>query len=284
MCLKKQFQLELILTKKGFFKMIFSKSRTQKTLYVLFIILIYLFMFMPIIAIIINSCNESLFASNWKGFTLKWYKELFNSAEIGEAVLNSLIVAGSSTFLSVLLGTSFVLGTSEKKHVALDALFYPNIFTPDIVLAVAILALFKTLHIPCGFVSLIIGHTAIGLVFAIPLLRTRMDELDKHLIEASLDLGADHWYTARKILLPLLRPAIITSAFMAFTLSLDDFFISFFCSGNEIETISMYIFSHLRTNSSPVLSALSACMFIVSFTLLLVGYFATQRTQSENKA
>ena len=240
-------------------------------------------MFLPIIAILVHSCNSSLMASAWSEFTLKWYTQLFDSPEIGSAVANSLIVAATSTFLSVVLGTSFVLGTPDKQYAKLDALFYPNIFTPDIVLAVAILALFKILGIPCGFVSLIIGHTAIGLVFAIPLLRTRMEELDKHLIEASLDLGADHWYTAKKILLPLLKPAIITSAFMAFTLSLDDFFISFFCSGNEIETLSMYIFSHLRTNSSPVLSALSICMFMVSFSILLTGYFVTQRAQAEKK-
>ncbi len=258
--------------------MIFNQSPLKRGVYIFFILLVYLFMFLPIIAILVNSCNASPLASSWMGFTLKWYKQLLESPEIGIALLNSLFVALASTTLSVILGTSFVLGTLDQKLAKLDALFYPNIFTPDIVLAVSVLALFKFFGIPCGFTSLIIGHTALGLVFVIPLLRTRMEELDKNLIEASLDLGADHWYTTKKILLPLLKPAIITSAFMSFTLSLDDFFVSFFCSGNEIETLSMYIFSHLRTNSSPVLSALSICMVFISFGILVFGYFATSCT------
>lgn len=253
--------------------MVTHQSYFIKILYTLFIIGVYFFMFLPLIAILIHSCNTSPLASQWMGFSLKWYAQLLDSPEIGAALVNSLIVAIISSFLSVFLGTAFVLGTTHGKHINLDAIFYPNLFTPDIVLAVAILALFKFLCVPCGFTSLIVGHTAIGLVFAIPLIRTRMDELDKHLIEASLDLGADYLYTTKKILLPLLKTAIVTAGFMSFTLSLDDFFISFFCSGNQVETLSMYIFSHLRTNSSPVLSALSICMVSISFSILVIGYF-----------
>jgi len=261
--------------------MLLHRSYLKQFAYTLFICLVYLFMFLPMMGIFVHSFNSSCVASSWESFTLDWYKELFCSPEVGRAAWNSLVIAISSTALSIILGTAFVLGTSEKKYSKLDMLFYPNIFTPDIVLAVAIMSLFKFLNIPCGFVSLIAGHTAIGLVFAIPLLRSRMEELDKYLIEASLDLGADRWYTTKKVLLPLLKPAIITAAFMAFTLSLDDFFISFFCAGNEIETLSMYIFSHLRTNNTPVLSALSICVVASSFTILMIGYVATKYTTME---
>lgn len=250
--------------------MVTSKNYLKSTLYSLFVCSIYLFMYIPLLVLVINSCNGAELASKWEGFTLSWYQELFRSPEIANAVWNSLVIGVASTAISIALGTAFVLGTMRSRFKISDALFYPNIFTPDIVLALAVLSLFKFLGLACGFTSLIIGHTAIGLVFVIPILRTRVEELDPNLIEASLDLGANYLYTTQKIILPLLTPAIITAAFMAFTISLDDFFISFFCAGNEIETLSLYTFSHLRTQSSPVLSALSTCMIVASMLLLIV--------------
>jgi spermidine/putrescine transport system permease protein len=246
----------------------------------LFVCGIYLFIYLPLVVLIVNSFNGSPLASKWEGFTTNWYYELFQSPEIAQAVANSLIIALSSTALSIVLGAAFVIGTVRKKIYFADALFYPNIFTPDIVLALSVLSLFKFLGLTCGFTSLIVGHTAIGLVFVIPIIRTRMQEIDARLIEASLDLGANYLYTTQKIILPLLTPALITAAFMAFTISLDDFFISFFCAGNEIETLSLYIFSHQRTQSSPVLSALSASMILASM-LLLLSLFVIQRKLNE---
>lgn len=256
--------------------MVKSESFIKTTLHTIFVASVYLFMYLPLIILIMNSFNGSELASKWSGITLSWYQELFNSPEIASATWNSLVVAITSTTLCIILGTSFVIGTLRNKITFSDALFYPNIFTPDIVLALTVLSLFKFLGLACGFTSLIIGHTAIGLVFVIPIIRTRINELDKNLIEASLDLGANYLYTTQKIILPLLMPAIVTAAFMAFTISLDDFFISFFCSGNEIETLSLYIFSHQRTQSSPVLSALSTCMIIGSI-LLLASLFGLQK-------
>ncbi len=247
-----------------------------------FVLIVYLFMYLPIFSLLINSCNSSLMASIWEGFTLKWYTQIILSSEVLHAFFNSIFIAVCSTILSVLLGTMLVLGTIKNKKGFLDAFFYPNIFTPDIVLALAILNIFKFLAIPCGFVSLIIGHTAIGLIFVIPLIKTKLNELDSCLIEASLDLGADYWYTTKKILLPLLKPAIFTASLMTFTLSLDDFFISFFCAGPEIQTLSLYVFSRLRTQSSPSLSALSTLMIFISFIALFVSYKVVRKTSQEN--
>jgi spermidine/putrescine transport system permease protein len=247
-----------------------------------FVGLVYLFMYFPVCSLIINSFNASTLASSWGGCTLKWYAKLFSSSEIATALCNSLLIASIATFLSVLLGTMFVLSTIKTRKDSLDLIFYPNIFTPDIVLAMAIFNIFKFLEIPCGFVSLIIGHTAIGLIFVIPIIRTKFNELGKYLIEASLDLGANYWYTTKNIILPLLRPAIVTAAFMAFTLSLDDFFISFFCTGPEIQTLSLYIFSRLRTQTTPVLSAVSSIMLLISFTVLYFAYRIIKKTESES--
>lgn len=259
--------------------MVTSKSYVKSALYTGLICSVYLFMYIPLIVLIVNSFNGADLASAWDGFTTNWYKELFRSPEIAHAVWNSFFVGLASTLISVALGTMFVLGTMRRHVRFSDFLFYPNIFTPDIVLAIAVLSFFKFLGLTCGFTSLIIGHTAIGLVFVIPIIRTRIEELDKDLIEASLDLGANYLYTTKRIILPLLMPAIITSAFMAFTISIDDFFISFFCAGNEIETLSLYIFSHLRTQSSPVLSALSTCMIVISMFMLVCLFVVQRRLQ-----
>ncbi|MBM3894333.1 ABC transporter permease [Candidatus Dependentiae bacterium] len=247
-----------------------------------FVGLVYVFIYFPVISLFIHSFNASTLAASWGGFTFKWYFSLFSSSEISSALFNSLFIALSSTFLSVLLGTMFVLSTIKTRQQNLDAIFYPNIFTPDIVLAMALFNLFKFLEIPCGFVSLIIGHTAIGLIFVIPIIRTKFNELGKDLIEASLDLGANYWYTTKNILLPLLKPALITASFMAFTLSLDDFFISFFCTGPEIQTLSLYIFSRLRSQSSPVLSAVSSLMIVISFIVLYCSYTIIKKNESES--
>ena len=263
-------------------KMNVLKKNSGLILLTTFVFMVYFFMYLPVISLLANSCNSSTMASIWEGFTLKWYAQIISSSEVRYAFFNSIFIASCSTVLSVLLGTMLVLGTIKNKKSFLDALFYPNIFTPDIVLALAILNIFKFLEIPCGFVSLIIGHTAIGLIFVIPLIKTKLNELDSCLVEASLDLGANYWYTTKKILLPLLKPAILTASLMTFTLSLDDFFISFFCAGPEIQTLSLYVFSRLRTQSSPSLSALSTIMILISFLALFVSYKIVRKTSREN--
>lgn len=259
-----------------------NRSYVGYLIFFLFIFCVYLFIYLPLITLIVHSFNASEFSMGWEGFSLIWYKKLFRSAEVMSATKNSLFIAATSTIVSIILGTMFVLGTSRSIKDKLDKVFYPNLFIPDILLAIGLLSIFKTLDIPRGFVSLIIGHSLISLVFVIPIIRTRLMELNKNLIEASLDLGADYLYTMQKIILPLLKPALITSSFMAFTLSLDDFFISLFCAGNDVQTLSLYVFSHLRCNISPTLNALSSIMIFVSI-LLISGYSISQALYSTSK-
>lgn len=230
----------------------------------------YLFLYVPLIILAVFSFNSIAFPYRWESFSLHWYYELFLSSEIWEAAKNSLMIAGSSVFLSVTLALFFVLWCSQRKRNYLLAFFYPNLVVPEIVVAVGLLSTFVFLEVPLGFPSLIVGHTLLGFGYAVPLIYTRLASLDRRLIEASLDLGATHRQTFFRIVLPLLMPAIVAASLLIFILSLDDFLMAFFCGGTSAQTLSLYIFSMIRSGVSPVVNALATLMLVVSSLLVMV--------------
>ena len=229
----------------------------------LFVMCAYLFLYLPIVVLVVFSFNDGDFAGGWKGFSLRWYYEMMQSPEILHALKASLIVATSSTVLSVVLGTGAVLATRWLDGRWLG-IFYANVLIPDIVLGIGLLCLFSTLGLPLGYKSLIIGHTVVGLGFVIPIVSSRFQQIDPILTEASVDLGATQWQTVRRVVLPLLTPAFIASSLLVFTLSLDDFVISFFCSGTHIETLSVYVYNQIKNMIDPSINALSTCLLAVS--------------------
>ncbi len=236
----------------------------------LFVGFVYLFLYLPIVVLAIFSFNNAPVPVEWVGFSLKWYKALWNNPEVLEAAKNSLIVGVSATILSIVFGTAFVFSSKWWRSHWLTKIFYANILLPDIVVAIGILSLFTFFAIPVGYISLITGHTLIGLGFVVPILRTRFAELDPTLTEASLDLGATHLQTFKKISLPLMKPALVASALLVFTLSLDDFLIAFFCSGSSVQTLSVYVYSRARTGIDPSINALSAIFLMVSSVVFLL--------------
>lgn len=254
--------------------MVEQRSRFLKILLPTVVGFAYLFLYLPIIVLVLFSFNNASVAIRWEGFTLRWYQELFRSPEILSAFKVSLIVATASTFLSLTLGTFFVFASRWWKRLWLFNIFHTNVLLPDLILAIGILSIFTFFQIPLGYSSLIIGHTLIGLGFVIPIVRARFVELDPILTEASLDLGATHLQTLYKIILPLLTPSLVGAGLLTFTLSLDDFLISFFCSGPTVETLSVYVYSMVRTGIDPTINAISACFLAISSILvLLLCYF-----------
>lgn len=246
------------------------KNPVLQVFYPLFIITSYLFLYLPIIVLVLFSFNDAAVSTKWVGFSLRWYRELFASIEILEAFKVSLVVAGSSTMLSLLLGTMFVLSSKWWRSTWPFNIFYINVFLPDIILAIGVLSIFSFFHIPVGYSSLIAGHTIIGLGFVIPIVRARFMELDPVLTEASLDLGATYAQTFYKIVIPLLMPSLIAAGLLAFTLSLDDFLISFFCSGPTVQTLSVYVYSMVRVGVDPTINAIST-FFLVASSLFVLG-------------
>ncbi|MDQ5940742.1 MAG: spermidine/putrescine transport system permease protein [Candidatus Dependentiae bacterium] len=244
--------------------MYYSGSRFGRYLNPLMVSCVYLFLYLPIIILVVFSFNDGDFAGGWKGFSFRWYHAMVHSQEILAALRASLIVACSSTILSLVFGTCAVISTKWLRWERWLNVFYTNVLIPDIVLGIGLLCLFSLLNLPLGYKSLIVGHTVLGLGFVIPIVSSRFNQIDPILTEASLDLGATQWQTMRRVVLPLLTPGLMAAGLLVFTLSLDDFVISFFCAGTHVETLSVYVFNQIKNLIDPSINALSTCMLLIS--------------------
>lgn len=250
--------------------MVDERKLLTKISYPIFIVLFYLFLYIPIFLLVLFSFNDSTFAVRWRGFSWRWYYEIWQTPEIIQAAQVSLIVACVATLLSLGLGLALVFASKWWRASWPFSLFRANILFPEIILAAGLLSFFLILNIPLGYGSLIAGHTVIGLGFVVPIVKARFNELDPILTEASADLGATSFQTFRKIIIPLLFPSIIASALLVFTISLDDFLIAFFCSGTHIQTLSVYVYSLVRTGVNPIVNAISTCLLVASSVMIIV--------------
>jgi len=251
----------------------FSETRLGSYFNSLMVLGVYLFLYLPIVVLVIFSFNDGDFAGGWKGFSLRWYVEMLQSDEILEALRASLIVATSSTILSLVCGTFAVIATRWMRMARWLNLFYANVLVPDIVLGIGLLCLFSLLGLPLGYKSLVVGHTVVGLGFVVPIVSARFSQIDPILTEASLDLGATQWQTMRRVVMPLLTPGLMAAGLLVFTLSLDDFVISYFCSGTHVETLSVFVFNQIKNQINPCINALSTCMLLISsFSVICLAY------------
>lgn len=236
----------------------------------------YLFLYVPLIVLLIFSFNSERFPSPWTQFTLKWYKELFYSTYLWKAFANSLIIACFATLISLVSGVCLIFYAAQGGRVGrFLGMFYGNLLIPETVLAVCLLTLFTTLAIPLGLTTLVLAHTVLGLGFVVPIVYARYKELDPNLTEASLDLGGTPIQTFFKVIVPLLRPTLITTSLLVFIISFDDFILSYFVAGSSAQTLSLYILSMLRSGVSPVVNALSSILLFLS-SLLVFVYFSIQ--------
>ena len=227
----------------------------------------------PILVLILFSFNKNPLSYEWHGFTFHWYRDLFKSVEVFDALKNSIIISFSSVFLTISMGLLYVFYGATTLLNRYIVFFYGSLIMPEIVLAVILLSLFSFFSVPLGITTIIVGHTLIGLGYVVPMIRARYEEIDYRLIEASLDLGATQNQTFFKIVIPLLYPAIISSALLVFIVSFDDFLISFFCSGAATLTLPMYIFSVIRSGATPEVNALSTILLVVSSLVIFILTF-----------
>ncbi len=234
-----------------------------------FVIGFFLFLYAPIVVLILFSFNASPMPYTFNGFTTEWYVQLYHSQEAWIALKNSLIVAISTVVLSCVMAWSLVYYGNVHIHRSYP-LFYGPLCIPEVVVAVGLLGFFAACSIPLSLLTLIAGHTLLGLGYAVPIIAARYDELDKHLTEASLDLGATRTQTMRRIIFPLLFPAFVSAALLIFVVSLDDFVIAFFCAGPQTQTLPLYIYSVVRTGGSPIVNALSSLLIIGGGMLILI--------------
>lgn len=241
----------------------------------------YLFLYVPLIVLLVFSFNTEAFPSPWKGFTLKWYHELFHSSHLWASFLNSLIVAICSTGISLTMGVFLIFYAAQGGRIGkFLALFYGNLVIPETVLAVGLLGFFTLISIPLGLGTLVLAHSVLGLGFVIPIVYARFLELDYRMTEASLVLGATPVQTFFKVTLPLLKPALTVTGLLVFILSFDDFILSYFCAGSTSQTLSLYILSMLRSGISPIVNALSAVLLLLSILLVILFFSISQKSRT----
>ncbi|MGD8791570.1 MAG: ABC transporter permease [Anaerolineae bacterium] len=239
-------------------------------------ILGYVFLYAPIVILVIFSFNTSRFVTSWEGFGFRWYRELFQNEAMATALKNSLIVALSSTLISTVFGTMVALAMERHQFLgktAFDALLYLPIIIPDIAMAVMLLLFFVWAKIGLSLVTIIISHVAFNISFVAIVVRARLVGFDRSLEEAAQDLGANELQTFWHVTLPLLMPGILGGALLAFTLSLDDFVITFFTAGVGSTTLPLRIYSMVKLGITPEINAISTLMLLASMVLVMASLF-----------
>ena len=233
-----------------------------------------LFLYGPIVVLIVFSFNASRLGAQWAGFTTDWYVRLAEDASLRTALQNSLIVASVSTLIAAVLGVAAAVGLERaaagSRRIVEGAMLLP-LLVPEVTLGVALMLFFVTLRVPLGLVTVTLGHAAFNLPVVMVIVRARLRKMDPRLVEAAYDLGASHWQAFRRVTLPLLAPAIAGGVLMAFTISLDDFIVTFFTGGPGSTTLPLKVYSMIKSSVSPEINALSAILVLVSMALVALA-------------
>ena len=239
----------------------------------LYAFLVFLFLYAPIIVLIVFSFNDSKSRANWNGFTLKLYIELFKDTSIMKSLYYTLLVGVLSAFISTVLGTLAAFGIHSMKgfkRKLLINLNYLPVLNADIVTAVGLMILFNFIGLQLGFLSMLLAHVTFCTPYVVLSVLPRLKQLPKNTMEAALDLGATPFYALTRVIIPQIKPGIIAGALMAFSLSIDDFVISFFTTGQGVTNLSISIFSMARRGINPKINALSTLMFLAVIIILLI--------------
>ena len=236
--------------------------------------LVYVFLYTPIVVLMILSFNKAGLPTAWTGFSTEWYGRLLESPRIIAAARNSLIVALASTLIATAIGTLLALGVERRKASAgIDALLFTPMIIPDIVLAIALLSFFTLMKLTLGLHSIIMAHVVFNIAFVCAVVRARLKSFDWSLTEVSRDLGAGAITTFRHVTFPLIWPAVIAASLLAFTLSIDEFIIAYFTAGagQGSTTLPMQIYAMIRFGVTPEINAMATIILLVSFTLVLLA-------------
>jgi spermidine/putrescine transport system permease protein len=240
----------------------------------LFAVGIYAFLHVPLLILCGFSFNSSRFTI-WEGFSLEWYRQMFTDAQLGEAALNSLIIAAASTALATIIGTLCSYGLWKKQAKWLSGSLYLSLVTPEIISGISLLAFFQWAfrhwQFQLGMHTVILAHVAFSISYVVLVVMARLRTAEPALEEAALDLGANEWQAFWLITLPMLRPGILAAALLAFTVSFDDYVITSLVAGVDSETLPMVLYAMARRGANPVVSAISAVIFVGFGALILIS-------------
>jgi len=243
----------------------------------IYLALVLLFLYVPIFVLIVFSFNETKSSSVFSGFTLDWYKRLFNNRIIISSLVNTIIIAVAASIISTILGTLAAIGINSMRRVPKTVVMNVTnmpIINPEIVTGVSLMLLFSffaaRMTLEFGFVTLLIAHITFNVPYVILSVMPKFRQMDPHLYEAAQDLGCSPFKAFRKVVLPEIMPGVVSGFLMSFTYSLDDFVISYFTTGSTSQTLPITIYSMTRRKVSPEINALSTLIFLVVVVVLIV--------------
>ncbi|HEY7516097.1 MAG TPA: extracellular solute-binding protein, partial [Vicinamibacteria bacterium] len=241
----------------------------------LFTLLVYAFLYAPLLVLAVFSFNRGRLTATWEGFTLDWYAQLLRNVQVLSGLRNSLIVGVAATLLATAIGTATAVAFHRhrfRRQEALDALITLPMVVPEIVLATSLLLLFVASGLRLGFVTLVLAHVGFSLSYAVLVVRARLSAFDRSLEEAAMDLGAGPAATFFRVTLPLIAPGVLAAALLVFALSIDDYLISSFVAGVGSTTLPIQIYSMVKSGISPEINAVSTLLLVATSALLFAAH------------
>jgi spermidine/putrescine transport system permease protein len=232
----------------------------------------YAFLYIPLAAVVLFSFNDSQLNAQWVGFTTRWYAKLIDDREMLQAAANSLLIALLSASIATVLGAMAGLSMHRYRFRFLPVLVLTPVAMPEILLGVSLLLFFRqVLDLTLGFLSILVAHITFSIGFVAVVVRARLAGMDESIFEAARDLGATPWSTFRRITLPLIMPALVAGFLMSFTLSIDDFVITFFVAGVGVTTLPLQIYSMIKVAVTPEVNAVSTLLMALTLTLIALA-------------
>ncbi len=258
-----------------------SGPRLQTGFFGFWTLLVFAFLYIPIVLLVVFSFNSSRLNIRWEGFSLKWYEALLSNKTLIDAFYNSLVVASATTVLATALGTvgAWLLYRYRFPfQSAIALLIFVPMVMPEVLMGVSLLVLFvQLLNLPLGFGTLIISHTTFCFPFVLVGVQARLQGIDPFLEEAAMDLGATPFQAFWKVIVPYLMPAIVSGALMSFTLSLDEYIVSVFTTGAQSQTLPLKVFGMAKVGLNPQLNALSTLFIVGTIVLVILSQLITRR-------
>ena len=246
----------------------------------IFMFVVYAYLYIPIIILVTNYFNEYRYGLSWKGFSWNWYERLFNNDTLIQAAFHSVTIAFFAATLATIVGGLTAIALYRYRFrgkQAVSGMLFIVMMSPDIVMAVSLLALFMVVGISLGFWSLLLAHVTFCLPYVTVTIFSRLNGFDARMLEAAKDLGASEVTILRKIILPLALPAVVSGWLLSFTISLDDVVVSSFVSGVSYEILPLRIFSLVKTGVTPEVNALATIMIVLSLGLVILSQLITRK-------
>lgn len=245
----------------------------------IYLAIITIITYIPIILTVVYSFNESKLSSIWGGFSLKWYEELFRDGDMGEALKNSIVLAILSCLSAIVIGTTGAIGMQKWKNKVNDAIANISLMPlmiPEIILGMVFLAAFSFMNLPFGMLTLVIAHTTFCVPYIFMTVRARLVGMEPQIEEAARDLGASEVQVFFDITLPSILPAILSGALLSFAASFDDVVISIFVTGATVNTLPIMIYTRMKTGVTPEINALATMILLVTIMIILLASFIGQ--------